>query len=286
MRRPLAIAVLCALALPHGALSDEAVDAAEGGRRIVSLNLCADELLMRLVPDEVASVTWFGKDPAASTVAAKAAAIPANHGLAEEAVAFDPDLVVAGRYTAQAAVSFLERIGVDVFVMDVPATLDEARRSILDLADRLGVPERGAALVREMDEAMAPLQADIGRPRALVLNPNGFTAGAHSIAGELIARAGLDNAAQDLGVSGYGAVPLETVILGDVDVLIVDAEPEALPSLATDILRHPALRDMQRRIVTARVPARLWTCAGPQMGDVVTILAEAARRARAMRAVR
>ena len=60
-----------------------------------------DELLLRLAdPRNVASVTWLARDPGSSNVADLAAEIPVNHGLAEEIIPLQPDLVIAGIYTA------------------------------------------------------------------------------------------------------------------------------------------------------------------------------------------
>ncbi len=58
-------------------------------QRVVSLNLCADELALRLAdPGVVKSVTWLSQDPRNANMAAKAAALPANDGHAEEALAY------------------------------------------------------------------------------------------------------------------------------------------------------------------------------------------------------
>jgi hypothetical protein len=47
--------------------------------------MCTDELLLRLADrDRIASVTWLSQDSRNANMAAAAAEIPANHGLAEE----------------------------------------------------------------------------------------------------------------------------------------------------------------------------------------------------------
>ncbi|UOM33004.1 ABC transporter substrate-binding protein [Acuticoccus sp. I52.16.1] len=257
--------------------------AAQAPQRIVSMNLCADELLLRLAPERVVSVTWLSQDPAVSTLAAAARRRVANHGQAEEVVALAPDLVVAGRYTTATATAFLRRLGVEVALVDPPATLAAARATITRLADRIGASERGAALVAQLDRGVAAVAADGAPPRAIVLDPNGFTVGAGSLVAELMARAGLANVAPELGIENYGRLPLEAIVTAGIEVLIVDAEAGEVPALATELLAHPALRRLGRRIVTASVPSRLWTCAGPQLGEAVRILADAAHAARVAR---
>ena len=84
-------------------------------RRIVSLNMCLDELALRLADRErVASVLWMSRDPLNSNVADLARTIPGNSGTAEEAVSFSPDLVLVGEFTSTLTKSMLRRVGMPV----------------------------------------------------------------------------------------------------------------------------------------------------------------------------
>ena len=81
------------------------IPAAAAPARVVSTNLCTDQLAMLLAaPGQLVSVSWLAADPRSSTMAAEAARYPANHGLAEEIFLLSPDLVLAGSYTARTAV--------------------------------------------------------------------------------------------------------------------------------------------------------------------------------------
>jgi hypothetical protein len=74
--------------------------------RIVSLNMCTDDLLLRLAdPARIASVTWLSRAQRGSNVADIAARLPVNHGLAEEIIPLDPDLVIAGTFSTRTAVA-------------------------------------------------------------------------------------------------------------------------------------------------------------------------------------
>ena len=77
--------VILPLCMPQPAEAKD--DPAGKPQRIVSLNLCADELLLRLVDRErIASITWFSRQPGFSTVTAQAVTVPVNRALAEEIV--------------------------------------------------------------------------------------------------------------------------------------------------------------------------------------------------------
>lgn len=240
--------------------------------RIVSINMCTDELLLRLADRRnIASVTWLSRDEINSNVAALAQAVPANHGLAEEVLAFRPDLVIAGAFTTRSTVQILRRTGVKVVEFGVPRTMDEVRAEIRDVAATIGERERGEAIVREMDARLAALTPRSGAPRrrAIVLRPNGFTVAKGSLVGEIMHLAGLDNMAAHIGIPTYLQIPLEAVVLQRADVLIMNGEANGPPSLATEALRHPVIKTLGERLKVVPMPSRLWTCAGPAVVDAV-----------------
>ncbi|AWJ92160.1 ABC transporter substrate-binding protein (plasmid) [Azospirillum baldaniorum] len=247
-------------------------------QRIVSLNLCADELLLRLVgPERLAAVTWLARDPRASTVAALALRVPVNHGTAEQILPLNPDLIVAGRYTTRVAVGLLTRLDAPLLELDVPQSVAGVAEQIRGLARAVGEPDRGEALVADLLSRLdaLPAAAPGPRPTAVVLRPNGFVAGSGSLVDELLTRAGLENMADRLPLGSQGALPLEAIILGGADVLIVDAAPDAPPSLAGALLHHPALKALKRQVRTVSLPSRLWTCPGPQIAEAAERLAAA-----------
>ena len=246
--------------------------------RVVSLNLCTDELALRLAdPGQVLSVTHLARDPLASNVADLARDVPVNRGLAEEVVPLKPDLVLAGAYTTRTATAVLRRLGFEVVELADPETLEEAYAQIRMVAARLGVPERGAAMVGEMEAAFARLPPVAGqRPTAVVLRPNGFTTGRGSLADELMEKAGLSNLAARLPTDKMGQLALEEIVRAAPDLVVVNADEAAPPSLADALLHHPALAPFKDR--TLALPLRLWTCAGPDLAEAAALLAAARAR--------
>ncbi|WP_164985829.1 ABC transporter substrate-binding protein [Bosea sp. Tri-44] len=248
-------------------------------QRIVSLNMCTDELLLRLAsPKHVASVTWLSQDPRNANMAELARTIPANHGLVEQVLVLKPDLVIAGAYTTRSTVALLKRVGTTVREFGVPRNLAEMRAQIRDMAKLLGEPERGETLITGIDARLAAL-ADRPRPahpRAIVLRPNGFTTGRGSLVDEILTAAGLTNLAAELGIDNYGQIALETVALGKADILILNTTPDGAPSLAHEVLHHPVLARLGDRLKLVALPSKLWTCAGPAVIDAIELLLDAA----------
>lgn len=129
------------------------------------------------------------------------------------------------------------------------------------MAAVLGVPVRGEELLREMDAELAAIRS---RPpvRALYLEPRGYEAGAGTLEAAVLRAAGFINA-------GAGGQPgLEAIVEHPPQLLVVPEAPD-YPSLATELLRHPALRGIPRRTL----PPALLACAGPWTARAAALLA-------------
>ncbi len=277
-------AMIAVAALVGHAVNAETADRPNKPRRIVSLNLCTDDLVLRLADRaNVASVSWLSRDRGISNVADLAMQVPINNGFAEQVIPLDPDLVFAGRYTARPAVALLKRAGFKVLEIDIARSLDEVRDQIRMVAGAVGEPERGERLIAEMDARLDELARKVPRRRlrVLVLNPNGFTSGAGSLVDSIIVAAGLKNAAADLGYTGFGQMPLEKVATSDVDVLILNGRHDGLPSLATELLHHPVLARLPPRTALFALPPRFWSCGGPAMVEAIERLSHIAAGLRA-----
>jgi iron complex transport system substrate-binding protein len=164
-------------------------------------------------------------------------------------------------------------MGLAVLELDAPTDIDGVRAQIGAVADAVGRPERGAAMVAELDAKLAAIPRAAGKnPLAAVFQANGVTVGRGSLIDTLIARAGYDNLARRLGIDNYSTLPLEMLIAGQPDLLLIDRNGDA-PSLATALLRHPvvdAAFPPQHRMA---MPRNLWVCAGPWVADAVATLA-------------
>jgi iron complex transport system substrate-binding protein len=242
--------------------------------RIVSLNLCIDDLVLRLAkPERIASVTWLSHDARNSNIPQLARRVARNHGLAEEIVPLDPDLVIAGAFSTRTAVALLKRTSIPLVELGIPKSFAEIRQQIAAVARLVGESQEGERLIGLMDERLAAVPPATGpRPRAIVLNPNGATVGQGTLVGEIMTLAGLHNVAAELGIENYGTVPLEHVVLHAVDILIVSSSRDGPPALATEILRHPVLARLADRVRIISVPSRLWNCGTPAAVEAVELL--------------
>jgi iron complex transport system substrate-binding protein len=283
MSSPALLAAIALVLVPAALLN-----AAGMPKRIVSLNLCTDELVLRLADHaNIASVTYLSKDPISANVADLAAEVPVNHGLAEEIIPLNPDLVVAGAFTARTAVAMLKQTRFPVTEFSVARNVADVRTGIRKMAALVGEPARGEELVASFDQRLASIGTSppARRPTALVFNANGFTVGAGTLVDDIMTRAGLDNIAAHMNLGNYTHVPLEIVVRSNVDVLIISARRDGPPSLATALLDHPVLSKLGPKTHVVVMPTNLWSCGGPEVAEAIARLhaaAEAVSNGRAL----
>jgi iron complex transport system substrate-binding protein len=272
----LALSLAFALGPVAGVARSTAVLASERPSRIVSLNVCTDQLLIDLVSrDRIVAVSHLAADPAVSAVAARAAGIPATRGEAETVLGFDPDLILAGEYSTPATVAILERVGRKVLKIPLASDLDGIRAVVRRVAAALGETRRGEELVAEMDRRMERVsaQATEPRPTALVYQVNGLASGRGSLADAVLSAAGYENQAGRLAIGPGGTLPLETLVADPPDVLVLTGPVDEYRTAVADNLRHPALAALRRDKAAVIVPWRLWLCGTPYVAEAVEILA-------------
>lgn len=238
--------------------------------RVVSINLCTDQLAMLLAaPGQLVSVTAVARDPVASALADKAAAYPANNGQAEAVLGYAPDLVLAGEWTAPATLAMLRRLGLRVETFAAENSFADIRANLTRMGDLLGVPERAAALIAGMDATLAAPLPPGPRPKALLYYANGYTSGTGTLADAVLVAAGYRNLAAEEGLAGLAHLPLERVVLDRPDLMILGQNYPS-PALAQRLLDHPALRGLGA--ARARVADNLWTCGTPLAAQAVAEL--------------
>jgi iron complex transport system substrate-binding protein len=218
---------------------------------VVSLNLCADQLLVLLAPQRVAALEPMARDPALSFVAARAKRMPSVRADAEAVLRLHPDLVLAGQYGAQTTVALLRARGLHVEQLDEPQDFAAIASQVMQVAGLLGVSARGAELVAQMQARLAALPRKT-HGTAIFWEAGGWSAGPGSLADAVLRASGWRN-----GGSG-GRMGVERIVAHPPDLLITETA-SAFPSMATNLAWHPALRGVARRTLD---PALL-ICGGP-----------------------
>lgn len=238
---------------------------AEVPRRVVSINLCTDQLAMLLAaPGQLLSVSHLAREPQSSSMLDEAQAYPVNHGQAEEVFALAPDLVLAGSYTALGTVELLRRLGVPVLQLPPADTLEAAVEQVRIIGAALGQEAKAEAMADSFAAGIAAARGAGPRHSAAFYHPNGYTTGAGTLADEVMTLTGFDNIGATAGVTGGGILPLERLVLAAPE-LIVTSQPYPGASRSEEILQHPALAAV-RDGAGARLHSDAdWVCGTPHL---------------------
>ena len=232
--------------------------------RVVSMNLCTDQLAMLIAaPGQLHSVSALATDPRGSAMAEDARAFEINRGLAEEIYLMQPDLVIAGSLSTRATVDMLRRLGIPVAIFDPAYSLDAVRDRIRQMGAVLGRQTQAEALIADYDARLAALQEDVAqRPSAALYYADGYTSGDRTLAGQILIAAGFENAAVAAGFSSGGIMPLEVLAMLAPDALIT-SRPYPGASRSEEILDHPVVRAIRAGATSGEFTDRNWVCGTP-----------------------
>jgi iron complex transport system substrate-binding protein len=245
--------------------------------RIVSLDLCTDQLLVELVDrGRIAAVTHLLGDASVSAIPDKARGIPITHGAAEDVLRYDPDLVLAGPFGVSATVNLLRRLGRNVVVLLQPQDLDGVRASVRAVAAAVGEDGKGEALVADFDRRLSALVTFAGPPvTAVIYQIGGTVSGPGSLADAALAAAGFRNMSAAYRLTRGGQVPLELLVAKPPDLLVLASNADEYRTALADNLRHPIIRLLRQRGASLELPWRYWLCGTPHIVDAIELLVAA-----------
>lgn len=247
-----------------GALSGAPVTAQDAPKRVVSMNLCTDQLAMLIAGQgQLVSVSQLASDPRSSAMAVQAGAYLTNHGRAEQIYLMQPDLVLTGTYTAHATVRMLRRLGIDVVTFDITNSLDAIPDQMIQMGRVLGQEAKAEALVNQYHTELDGYRAEVTlRPKAALYHANGYTSGDRSLAGEILTVAGFENVAASAGYAGGGVMPLEVLAMAQPEAIIQSA-PYGGGSRAEEIMDHPVVASLRADGKAGGLTDHDWMCGTP-----------------------
>lgn len=245
------------------------------------MNLCNDELLMRLVdPSRIASITNLSQEKVNEPVGLShiAMRLKVNHGLAEEVLMAEPDLIVAGSFTTTTAVALLRKLGYKVVTFDPENNLEDMRANVRKMGKLVGEEAKAEQIIAEFDEKLKALQAQLPpgeQPVFADIAVNNFIAGEDTFYAEVVNAGGWRTIGQALGYSGFRNVTLEELMKIHPDLISTQTPWTNPPSMSTLALGHPALQRIVDETPNVVIPERFTTCGTPAvMGAIELLVAE------------
>ena len=277
MRTLVVAAVLLLLAADPGAAEDPgaAADpvAAEGTKpsRIVSLDYCADQFVLKLADRDRILAVSPDAGKSFSFMRAAAEGLPRVRPRAEDVLPLGPDLVVRSYGGGSNIAAFLERAGVGIAQVGVAENLAGVKRVLREMAQALGEAGRGEALVSEMEEREAALRRRPGTETILYLTPSGITTGPGTLVHDMLRAAGFVNFQRE---PGWRPLPLERLAYERPDrVAVAVFGNDASRVEAWSAMRHPLVRARLRDLPVTSIPGAWTSCGGWFLLDAMEALA-------------
>ena len=271
MRTLLRSMIVAALALPASAAA---------APRIVSMNICTDQLLLAIAdPAQIMGLSRFSGN-ARQWAGPEARKFPILSGGAEDILVLKPDVIAASDFDKRSTRELLKANGQNLVEFPVPRTLADVREQIRQMGDLAGHPERAAAEIARLDAAISGAkQAAAGKHfRMLPLSRRGWVPGRDSFVGAILAEAGLASAAGELGISFGGFVSMEEIIKLKPDFLVVSDLGERAEDDGRAFLLHPALERFYPRTKRIVIPERMTECGGVLLADALNALSAELKR--------
>ena len=243
--------------------------------RVVSLDYCADQYVLKLLPrSRIAAVSpYAGAEESYMRGAARG--VPQVRPNAEDVLVLRPDLVVRSFGGGADAPAMFARAGVPVLQLGYAEDLAGVRRMLVETAQGLGEAARGEALARDLDRRLAALRRGGGAKNALYVTPGGVTSGPGTLIDAMLTGGGLRNFEAR---AGWVPLPLERLAYQHPDVVAAaffDTRWRAGDPWSA--AAHPVAKAGLARVPHVALSSAWTSCGGWFLLDAVEALAKAAR---------
>lgn len=206
------------------------IEFSEKPKRIVSMGIGSDEILLELVePERIAALTYLSDDAGISSVSIKAQVIKGRvqRNNLEAILSYAPDLVVVPDWDGIDFVGQLRSTGIKVYVHKTPNTMQEIKANIAELAAAVGEDEQGYLLQQQMDERLSAIWSKVGkikpeqRKKIVALSFMGPMGIKGSSFDDMCHYANIINAVENLDIPRNAAFSEEQMLLLDPDIILV-----------------------------------------------------------------
>lgn len=240
---------------------------------VVSLDYCADQMILGLVPRGKIRAVSPEVDSDASFAAPRAVGLPRLRPTLEEIAAVRPRYAVRMYGGAPGIDRQLAALGIKVVQLQPANALAEVPAELARVGAELDAAPQAAARIAAFNVAVtrsrAVSQAD---PLTLLYTtPGDVTTGNDGFVGDIIRTTGFQSVRN---ASGWGSLPLETMVRRPPDaVLRAFFDSPRYQQDRWSSSAHPRLRQLTRAVPTLTVPGSALACGNWLAGDAVTALA-------------
>lgn len=241
-------------------------------QRIVSLDFCADQYVLRFAKRENILALSIDADKRFSYLRDQARGLGQVRPRAADVLALEPDLIVRSYGGGPEIGPFMEGAGIPVVQIGFPQNIGEVRDEVLRLGTELGQPAKARNVIADMDGRLAQLLEQASdAPRALYMTPGGVTAGDETLIHELMEEAGLENFQEQ---TGWSPIPLERLAYERPELVVAAFfESEAGDLKNWSAARHPIAQSQLEELPVAAIDGAWTACGGWFLIEAVETMA-------------
>ena len=202
----------------------------EKPKRVVSLGLATDEILLAIAPaEQIAALTSYSDDPglSAMTEEAKTVSVKLKDKSPERVLALHPDLVLTTDGVSKEEVEILRDLGLTVFASRTPKRVEAVFTRIDTIGKLIGQEENAAALIAEKRARLADVERRVGdipeekRPIIVAFAFSGVFGQKDGLFDDVCHHASLRNGAAMVGLTADTPVSMEQIVALDPDVFLL-----------------------------------------------------------------
>lgn len=204
--------------------------------RIVSFDVCADQLVLELVPRANIAALSPDADGAFSYYKARAAGIPQTGKDAERILGLQPTHIMRS-YGGLISDAFYRRLGIQTVSLGWSTDLYAIGDELIRIGRALGESEAATTKAKAYRASLARLQRPHSGKQALYITPGGVTAGQDTLIDALFRHVGLTNFESRIG---WHTLPLERLVVEQPDIIVtgfLDTHVDTMSQWSA--MRHP-----------------------------------------------
>ncbi len=238
--------------------------------RVVSIDFCADQYALKLLPKHRILAVSNNADKHFSFMREKTGNLLKIKPIAEDIILLKPDLIIRSYGGGPYATSAFEKAGIPVLQIPFVDSIEGIQKTIREVAARLGVQDIAEEIISEMILRLNNIKKSNSKKTALYMTPSGATGGSGTLINEIFTRANLKNFYKK---KGWGSIPLEDLAYEGPSLVAGSFFTEKKNTFMWSAMRHPIARKQITNNQSIMIQGALTACSGWYVVDAIEAIA-------------
>lgn len=236
--------------------------------RVITTNICIDSLVVALIGTKnLIAVSALADDTRYSHISHQVSDLHKVTFNAEAIYALRPSLVLASNFSSAKTKFALEKLGVEVQLIDFARSINDIEKNIQILGRLLNADGRAQELVKLLKSPKIDLNYR-KQIVALQYSTNRYVHGNNSLISDIINRSGFSSYSKFLGYEKGRYISAEALVKSAPNVLILDGD-KSFNDKSGFPLYHPALMKSKGKSKALFIETKDWSCGTTKVVDLI-----------------